>query len=193
MEKIAGYILAGGQNRRMNGQKKLFLMYEGETFLQRIRKAMEGLPKIYLSVEEEKPYMDTGLPLIIDKYPSIGPMGGICSGLLTCPESALLVAACDMPLLNRQTVELLCEAYKREGKTVIASANGRLHPLLGIYPKAALAVLVKMIEEENYKMMAFLNQIHYKEIMMNGEESAVMNINSPEDYQVLNKKTDVKR
>lgn len=187
IENIAGYILAGGQNRRMDGQKKLFLVYKGETFLQRIRKAMEELPVIYLSVEEEQPYVDTGLPLIVDQYPSIGPMGGICSGLLTCPESAILVAACDMPLLNRETVELLCTAYQRERKTMIVSVNGRLHPLLGIYSKEVLSVLMKMIEEGNYKMMDFLGRIDYRELHMDGEESIVRNINTLEDYKVLNK------
>ena len=33
MREIAGCILAGGKNLRMGGEKKVYLKYQGETFL----------------------------------------------------------------------------------------------------------------------------------------------------------------
>lgn len=49
---LAGYILAGGDNRRMEGRKKLYLQREGKTFCQWICEAFADLPGIYLSVAE---------------------------------------------------------------------------------------------------------------------------------------------
>ena len=47
---IAGYILAGGDNRRMDGRKKIYLHRDGKTFGQWICEAFSGLSGIYLSV-----------------------------------------------------------------------------------------------------------------------------------------------
>lgn len=53
--KIAGYILAGGDNRRMEGKKKLYLKREGKPFGQWICEAFAELPEIYLSVADVPP------------------------------------------------------------------------------------------------------------------------------------------
>lgn len=58
---VAGYILSGGRNTRMEGQKKLFLRYAGETFCQRILHACDCLPAVYLSVDNKEPYRKAGL------------------------------------------------------------------------------------------------------------------------------------
>ena len=49
MREIAGCILAGGKNLRMGGEKKVYLKYQGETFLDRIRGNFRNFPRIYLS------------------------------------------------------------------------------------------------------------------------------------------------
>ena len=90
---VAGYILSGGRNTRMEGQKKLFLRYAGETFCQRILHACDCLPAVYLSVDNKEPYRKAGLPMVEDRWRGIGPLGGIASGLLTCKEDALFVMA----------------------------------------------------------------------------------------------------
>ena len=48
---IAGYILTGGKNRRMNGEKKLFLEYKGKTFFDHIKNSLQLFSNIYLSVD----------------------------------------------------------------------------------------------------------------------------------------------
>lgn len=40
MREIAGCILAGGKNLRMGGEKKVYLKYQGETFLDRMGKSV---------------------------------------------------------------------------------------------------------------------------------------------------------
>ena len=104
---ICGYILAGGKNSRMNGEKKLFLNYQGETFCSRILQAFDMLPETYISVEGQEPYMHLNLPMIVDLYKEIGPMGGIYSGLKSIEAEALLVAACDMPMIEQDVVKKL--------------------------------------------------------------------------------------
>ena len=52
----------------MEGQKKLFLRYAGETFCQRILHACDCLPAVYLSVDNKEPYRKTGLPMVEDRW-----------------------------------------------------------------------------------------------------------------------------
>ena len=184
---ICGYILAGGKNSRMNGEKKLFLNYQGETFCNHILHAFQELPETYLSVEATEPYMDLGLPMIVDQYKEIGPMGGIYSGLQSIEAEALLVAACDMPMIEPCIVRCLIEAYQKNAKITIVKSGERMHPLLGIYPKSVLPFMEKLIEEKCYKMMVLLEMAGYQCVEISGEDKSVSNINTIEEYKMLNK------
>lgn len=187
MMDIAGYILAGGLNRRMNGEKKLFLEYGGKAFYRHILHAFREFPVTYLSVEEAGPYEGLGLPLVPDAYAQIGPVGGIYSGLLSCPEEALFVAACDMPLVDEASVRLLVRAYEKDHRITVAQAGERIHPLFGVYPKTALRVFEQAIERQDYRMMHVLDQAGYLAVQLPEGCSAVENINTPEAYRQLTK------
>lgn len=191
---VAGYLLSGGKNTRMEGQKKLFLRYGGETFCERILHACDMLPAVYLSVDQKEPYEKTGLPMVEDRWKGIGPLGGICSGLLACKEAALLVIACDMPMVDRTSVMQLLSWYQnapekeRQTKIFVASQNGRIHPLFGIYPKSVLAAAKELIQEKDYRILHLLERNGYKTMELGNESRAVENINTTEEYQQLQKK-----
>lgn len=183
---ICGYILAGGKNSRMNGEKKLFLNYQGKTFCDHILQAFDMLPETYISVEKTEPYMHLKIPMVVDMYKEIGPMGGIYSGLKSIDAEALLVAACDMPMIEQNVVKRLLEAYQESEKITIVKSGDRKHPLLGIYPKSILPVMEKLIGEKCYKMMVLLEQAGYQIIELEQENQSVNNINTMEEYRMLN-------
>ena len=185
MGEIAGYILAGGKSRRMGGENKALLMLEGRTFLDRIKEALSLFPAVYLSADRKARYPDIGLTVIEDMYPDAGPLGGICTGLTVCSESALFVTACDMPFLDRETVLKLLDAYKRTGNTVIAKTRNRVHPLLGVYPGKVLPVMQDMLEKGEYRMMELLQKIDHTEVQISGHSHAAVNVNSRRDYAGL--------
>lgn len=194
---IAAYILAGGRNSRMGGQKKLFLEYDGIPFYKRILDACSEFENIYLSVEEEEPYHHLGLPMIVDRWQEIGPMGGICSGLLQCQEEALFVMACDMPMIRKEMILRFLDAYeervsrKEPEETVpilVAETEDGIHPLFGIYPKHSLSAAQKLIESGNYRMMQLLRQVGYETIHLDGEADVVTNINTQDDLERLQEK-----
>ena len=147
----------------MEGQKKLFLRYGGETFCQRILHACDCLPAVYLSVDKKDPYQEAGLPMVEDRWREIGPIGGIASGLVSCKEDALLVMACDMPMIDPESVQQLLDTYRENTSVIlVAEQNGRIHPLFGIYPKHVLSVAMQMIREGDYRMMHLLERAGYR-------------------------------
>jgi molybdopterin-guanine dinucleotide biosynthesis protein MobB len=186
---IAGYILTGGKNRRMNGEKKLLLEYHGETFFTRICDALRMFPTIYLSVDETAPFEKLQKPMISDVYSDIGPMGGIFSGLLSCEEEALFVIACDMPFADHESVEALYEEYqKAPGRITVAKSGERIHPLFGVYPREALPLMEQMIENGEYRMMDLLGRAGFSAVPIDPKKHVLDNINSTEEYRMLTRK-----
>jgi molybdopterin molybdotransferase len=182
----AGYLLAGGKNRRMHGEKKLFLEYEGKHFYEWIAEAFSGFSKIYLSVDRADAFETLGMPMVVDRYPKTGPIGGICSGLEQCAEDALFVTACDTPLIDRESVKKIFAAYLAcPGRVTVAGCGERIHPLFGIYPKAALPVLQQMIAEGNYRMHEVLERTDAAIVDLGPDGRVLKNVNTPEDYAGL--------
>ncbi len=180
--EIAGYILTGGKSRRMEGKDKLFLEFGGESFYHHIRRALAPFSSVYLSVSAENRLrcQSLSLPMVVDRFPDLGPMGGIYSGLLACGESALFVVACDMPLIRRETVEQVVREYRRQ-VTVVRSGS-RLEPLFGIYPKTVLPVMEEMIRERNYRMRDLLSRTPAQVIPLEENNPVAVNINTDEEY-----------
>lgn len=185
MERIAGCILTGGKNRRMEGHKKLFLSYEGERFFERILRALSPFQRIYLSVDEKTPYEAAQLPMIVDRYQAIGAIGGIYSALSECTEEALFFVACDMPHIDTKTVRRVTEAYCANPQLTLVEADGWIQPLFGIYPKTLLSVLEGQIQSGNYRMRSLLEQMPYQTVSLSADSHAADNINTVAEYNAL--------
>lgn len=182
---IAGYLLSGGKNRRMGGQKKLFLEYSGVPFYRRILEGMSVLTTTYLSVDIKEPYKAANLPLIVDKYPQTGPLGAICTGLELCPEDALLVAACDMPFLDREIVERLIREYRIHPGIVVTEEDKTLLPFPGIYPKKVLPIFLKQLNAGSRKMTEAIKKAGCRAVTLEKGNRSTININTPDEYLQL--------
>lgn len=180
---IVGCILTGGQSRRMGGEGKLFLTWEGTPFHERLCRALGRFSRIYLSVDREAPYAALGLPMVRDRYPDCGPMGGIASVLSACEGEAVFVTACDMPLLSTSVVDRIVSAW--EGDITLACVDGRAQPLLGIYPKSVLPILEKRLATNRLRMYDFLTETGCKQVPLPEGCRAAENINTPQDYRRL--------
>lgn len=190
--RLAGVILTGGKNSRMNGEKKFFLKYKGKTFGMLIYDVLNQnsrIEKIYLSVDKEDDYKDIGISLVEDDYEHIGPVGGIYSAIDIIDSDAVLAVACDMPFITVRAVDELVNAYEKENRTVIVRANERLQPLLAVYRKNMLKYLRRQIESKRYKLMAAVEEA-YKDgevyiLDLEHERKAVENINTADNYKNL--------
>lgn len=180
---VAGLILAGGKNSRMNGNTKLFLEYQGQPFLYHIKRAMKQLPQIYLSVNHQDGYENLGLPLIVDEFEGIGPMGGICSALRRCSEDALLVVASDMPFVSQETVSLLLSQYECKPMLTLACINRVAQPLLGIYPRNVLPLVEGLIAKKDFRLRCIMEQVEHSLIDLPDGDLSAENINTPDEYE----------
>lgn len=188
MEKeIAGYILAGGDNRRMSGRKKVLLTYQNRTFYAHIKERMPAFMNVYLSVEQAAPYEALDADLVIDQYADIGPLGGILSGLEKCGADALLVVPCDMIPFPGDMALWMAEQYRKTGRPVIPCVKGRILSFPGIYTKEMWPTLKQMEEAKDYRIRKVWEtlRIPYEKVPVEDHGWKIANINSEEDYSLL--------
>jgi len=76
-----------------------------------------------------------GIPTIDDLHPDEGPLGGLATALLWAKTGLVVVAPCDLVLLEAAHVAALIEAAVRNpGHAVVATVNGRPQPSLALWP-----------------------------------------------------------
>ncbi len=180
--RLRALVLAGGRSQRM-GQDKASLAYRnGQTELARLTDLCVTLGlETYISVSDPGADPLPGVPTIVDRFLGLGPMGAIASALLTEPDAAWLVLACDLPLLNRDTLEALIAARdtRRHATAARAAARPWPEPLIAIY------------EPRAYKRFLDLLSLGYacpRKLLINGDTAELVladvqplyNANTPE-------------
>jgi molybdopterin-guanine dinucleotide biosynthesis protein A len=186
---IGALILAGGKSKRMNGNNKAFLKFQNKSFIESIADKLTGFNNIYISVDDKEKYKHLSFNLIEDMYKDIGPIGGIYSALKSIEEKYIFVTACDMPKINREFIDFVCDSLTEDIECIVTQdINGRIYPLGGIYSKALLGEIEHMIKEKDYKLLNLIKRANTKIISLseyNFNENILDNINDINDYTKL--------
>jgi molybdopterin-guanine dinucleotide biosynthesis protein A len=146
---LLGLVLAGGQSRRM-GADKAALEVDGVSLLSRAVALLEQVvEQVHVSVNADQGNdpVRSDYTMIPDRLKDIGPAAGLLSAHMYTPESAWLVIACDMPLLNRASLLHLLESRRPEmAATVWAAADSSgPEPLCAIYEPGTLAAFLEQV------------------------------------------------
>ncbi len=137
---IAGIVLAGGEGRRIGGDKP-FVALAGRPLLahvvERIRPQVDRLA---LAVRQSDARFEAfGLPQFADPADMAGPLAGLVSGLAFAAASGadwLLTVPTDAPLLPADLVGRLRAAALPETEAVVARSAGASHPTVALYRPA---------------------------------------------------------
>ncbi len=157
---LNGLILTGGKSKRMGGDKAE-IEYHGKPQAVYLLEILEriGIPAFISCRAGDS---DRWLPYrtIEDEASGFGPMAGIMAAFSQVPDSALLVLACDYPLLREQDIRWLI-AQRGPGRdvTAVSLKKGLGEPLLAIWEPRAYPVLAEAFALENYKMMDVLAKL----------------------------------
>jgi len=183
--ELYGLVLAGGRSRRMQ-RDKAALHYEGRPQLARAMDLLQPLVvRGFISVRQDQQCdpVRSGYEAIADHLPELGPIGGIHAALHAYPDKAWLILACDLPFLDRATLErLIAERDPAQLATAYRSSlDGLPEPLCAIYEPASRAALAQWIEQGERCPRKFLAQ-HEVRLLDLASVRALDNINTPEEY-----------
>lgn len=197
-----GLILAGGKSSRMGGSHKGDLIYQKETFLERIiHEFQKEAEMIWISYGAEIRREYPGCQAVQDQYLECGPLGGLQAGLKRCSSQLVMAAACDMPFLEmgmyQYLREQLMEAERTHPELSYAGAmpvvDGRIHPLAAIYRKQAADCFEAQIQKGNYRLRDALQCLHILYVDFSGQQAfrqMLRNINTIQEYAVIAESTE---
>ncbi|MCB0609726.1 MAG: NTP transferase domain-containing protein [Lewinellaceae bacterium] len=144
---VKGLILAGGQSTRMGTDKSL-LDYHGVPQRDYLYNMMDNLglePVLSVAAGQEIP----GFRTIQDTFLGLGPMGAILSAFREEPDTAWLVLACDLPLVDEQVLRVLI-GNRRPSAAATAfrsPESGFPEPLAAIWEPRSYPVLFRFLSQ----------------------------------------------
>jgi molybdopterin-guanine dinucleotide biosynthesis protein A len=182
---VRGLVLAGGASTRMR-RDKAALAYHGKPQLQWTFELLSatGIETfVSVRVDQKSDALRDGYPQIVDRVAAEGPIAGILSALVTHPESAWLVLACDLPFLDRVTLEhLRAQRDPARVATAYRSVHDRLpEPLCAIFEPRARAGIEAQVATGRMCPRRFLSESDALLLELL-DARALDNVNTPEEW-----------
>jgi len=200
MDSIAGFILVGGESRRM-GTDKSGLTLNGRSFVERIAGEVAEIASSVTIVGSNAAALQlkesSNLKIVPDVYPQWGALGGVHAALSACaaqgsPQEAAdwaLIVACDFPFVTRELFARL--ASVRQGFDAVApiQSDSIPQPLCALYRvEPCLGRAVELIESGERKPITLLQSVITRWILfgeladLEDSNNLFDNINTPQDY-----------
>ncbi|MCR9251302.1 MAG: NTP transferase domain-containing protein [bacterium] len=181
---IKALVLIGGKSKRL-GRAKHLIDFHGLPQYKYLCDQLETLGiEYYISCNSDQSNDLMGLPTIEDKYPEIGPKGGILSAFETYPESAWLVLACDLPFVNISNIKFLLD--QRNPKNLVTTYRVSpkfLETTFTIYEKETYSLFLESYDQGDYSLQSIMKSskdINALEPLNLGD---LFNVNSPQDLE----------
>ena len=142
---VLAAVLAGGSASRMGGAKATVQLDGRPLITYPLEAALDALGAVAVVAKDdvELPPLDQRAELWIEPDEPRHPAVGVIEALRRARGSAVVVIACDLPLLTSEVVGLLATADAEGSVAVLASAAGRPQPLLARYEPTALEALLE--------------------------------------------------
>lgn len=147
---LNGLVLAGGQSRRMQTDKGS-LAYFGKSQRLYVHEMLSPFcQETFVSyANSQDVHQEEQLPVVLDRFASLGPFGGILSALMHNPNAAWLTVACDLPYLTADTLAYLVQNRNpsKLATCFIDSDNRFPEPLVTIWEPRAYPVMLQFLSQ----------------------------------------------
>jgi molybdenum cofactor guanylyltransferase len=188
MLEIEGFILVGGQSRRM-GADKAGLKLGGRSFVERVAEALAAVARrVRVVGVRDETEMDA-LTVVTDVYPEWGALGGLHGALMACRAPWAAVVACDLPFVTGELFVRLASLREDFDAVVPVQLDGRLQPLCALYRREACATRAEeLILRGERRPRVLLQSIGARLVApleladLDGSSHFFNNLNTPEDY-----------
>lgn len=193
-EPLSAAVLAGGLSRRMGQDKALLSLRAGEPPMAAmvLDRVAEIADDVFVVSDERPGYDRLGVPLIPDRYPGSGVLGGIATALQAARHEHCLVVACDMPFLSLPLLRWMAE-QERGYDVLVPRLPGRsrqgegfvYQTLHAIYGAGCLAAIEAVIAADRLQVIGFFPSVRVRAIeqetvaRLDSSGRSFFNANSP--------------
>lgn len=182
----AAAVLAGGRSRRM-GRDKARLEWGDTSMLGHVLSLVRGaFEAVYLSARTRNSYRDFGLPVVEDRTPNAGPLGGIVSVFEAVEHDWLFVTACDMPFAEPEVWRALADRVTNDVDVVMPRTALGLEPLCAFYHRRCLPVFEDALAAGIRSIRDACRGLRVVEVDMRDLDTRAIdpfaNLNTPADF-----------
>lgn len=183
--KLNGLVLAGGKSTRMGKDKGAIKWHGKEQKYFMADLLQQFCEDVYISCRQDQVHeIDHTYKLLPDTYQGMGPYGGILSAFQVQPNKAWLVVACDLPLVNKNTIQYLIQ--HRDPKFVATTFRSPFdqlpEPLITIWEPHSLPVLLEFMDK-GFKCPRKVLINSNTKILLPPFPQDLMNVNKPEELE----------
>lgn len=182
---VTGLILSGGQGKRMDGQDKGLLMYNGRPMIQTVLDVLsQKLDHIIINANRNiETYQSFGYPVVIDAEDNYsGPLAGIQSGLEAIHTPYAFVVPCDAPLLNIEVLHQLYNAIHGHSFDIaVATVEERLEPVFMLIRKTMHRSIRIYLDSGSRKTADWINRQNIIATDFTSNPEWFVNINTQND------------
>lgn len=191
-DRLQGFILVGGRGRRLSRDKP-FLKVGGIPILERTFGVLSRVCRAVTLISNGRrfPLPSGPASYLDDLIPSLGPVGGIYTGLKHATSPAFFCAG-DLPFLQSELVMFLCGLAPVESsiqRAVVPRIGGKLEPLVAVYAPSLLPCFEEGIASGDFALQSTLSRLPVQVIeeeeirKYDPELLSFLNVNTPEDLQ----------
>lgn len=182
-DQIDPVVLTGGMSRRFGRDKLRERLDDGGMLIDRPVAALRAVfgPRVAI-VGACDPLVRTRADRVIDDpYPGVGPIGGIVAALQDSPRDVFVLAG-DLPAIEPAHIrQILGVARLSPGAHAVLGRTDRLEPLIGLYRRACLPVLLQRLERGERSLHDAIAAVHRRDVPLASE--AAQNINTTVDWR----------
>ena len=196
---VGGFVLVGGESRRMGRAKALLeldgvplVLPAGELWLPHVAEiALLGPPERFAHL---------GMRVLTDRRPGRGPLEALCAALASSPCEWNLFLACDLPFLEGEFLgALVRRALAGRAQAVVPRTAAGWQPLCAAYHRGCVPLMERVLAGDSAGLVEVLPALEVDAI--EGEELARLgfserlfrNLNTPADWETAQRELELTR
>lgn len=191
--QISAVILAGGLGRRMGGEDKGLVEFEGKPLVAHVIDTIAPqVQQIFLNANRNlAAYRAFGHPVIADGLDGFqGPLAGILSALEKISTPLLLVVPCDAPRLPADLAGRLLAALQQEKSEIAVAHDGqRMQPVHALISRELRGSLEAFLASGERKIDRWYNMHKLAQADFSDRPEAFVNINTLDQLGQLEERT----
>jgi molybdenum cofactor guanylyltransferase len=179
LAEASAVILAGGKSSRM-GQDKSLLRVNGTPLIRHIYEQLaQRFDEILISTNEPEKHAFLNATTVPDRVPGKGPLMGIASAVEAARHECVFVTACDIPVVDLDTVARMLVLAKDYDCVIPMSSVGH-EPLFAVYRKSAVPAMHRVLEGGERRISAVFPRIRTRFVDL-GDAPWYRNLNTRDD------------
>jgi molybdopterin-guanine dinucleotide biosynthesis protein A len=188
---IAGFVLVGGESRRM-GSDKALLELEREPLLLRAARLLDRFVDTVTLLGSPARYSRFGLAVLADEFTVAGPLAGLATALKHSSHEWNLFLACDLPLVNEHVIQLLTERMATSyAQAIVPRTTDGWQPLCAAYHRSCLPLMEEALARRDLSIVKLFTTLRVEPVDADFRadpfhwDQLFRNINSAEEWEEL--------